>query len=78
LRISTSAIVLAAMLGLLAMSTTATAETIYVDTDATGANDGASWQNSFTELPSAFHVAQTVDDILFLDSKYRPDLGHGE
>ena len=44
----------------------------YVDADATGGNSGASWQDAFTELYSAFAVARDGDQVWVAEGTYKP------
>lgn len=45
---------------------------VYVDDSATGANDGTSWQDAFTDLQDAFDVASHDDQIWVAEGVYRP------
>lgn len=44
-------------------ATVGNGDTIYVDKQATGAHDGTSWQDAFTELQSALDVVSSGDEI---------------
>ena len=44
----------------------------YVDASATGANDGSSWQNAFTELHEAMAVAGPNDTVWVARGTYKP------
>ena len=45
--------------------------TIYVDLNAAGTNDGSSWENAYTELPSAFYGASAGDEVWIAGGEYR-------
>ncbi len=46
---------------------------IYVDPDASGVNNGASWSNAYWCLQDALAVAQYGDEVLVADGTYKPD-----
>ena len=50
---------------------------IYVDADASGANDGSSWANAFVYLQDALAVAVSGDEVWIAEGFYRPDQGAG-
>ncbi|MFI5377669.1 MAG: right-handed parallel beta-helix repeat-containing protein [Tepidisphaerales bacterium] len=52
--------------------TAPTSKTIYVDLNAAGVNNGASWTNAFTSLQSALLVSIDGDTIRIADGAYKP------
>lgn len=55
-------------------------DTIYVDRDATGAEDGSSWNDAYTSLQEALEEARTngTDDAVWVaEGTYYPDEGDG-
>ncbi|MBC8471734.1 MAG: hypothetical protein H8D56_19915 [Planctomycetes bacterium] len=46
---------------------------IYVEDDATGFNDGTSWENAFVYLQDALMMASTGDEIRVAQGIYKPD-----
>lgn len=54
------------------------ARTLFVDIDATGANNGSSWTDAFNHLQDALAVAQYGTEIWVAEGNYRPDQGSGQ
>lgn len=53
--------ILSSLLLSVVLVSSAGAQTIYVDDDATGANDGSSWQDAFIYLQDALDAAHSGD-----------------
>jgi L-ascorbate metabolism protein UlaG (beta-lactamase superfamily) len=63
---------------LFTISAPAVGKTIYVDDDATGANDGTSWENAYTFLQDALADANSAEkpvEIRVAQGIYKPDQG---
>jgi hypothetical protein len=50
------------------------AKTYFVNSSAVGSNDGASWQNAYTDLQSALAVVSSGDTIKVAAGTYKPSL----
>jgi len=65
----------------IAICPAATSKIIYVDTDAIGANDGASWENAYNFLQNALAAAEIANkpvEIRVGQGIYKPDQGGGQ
>lgn len=51
------------------------ASTIYVDQNATGANDGSDWTNAFVDLQDAIALSVFGDEIWVAQGSYKPTTG---
>jgi hypothetical protein len=49
---------------------------VHVKHDATGSNDGSSWQNAFTDLQGALDSAKTGEEIWVARGTYKPSKNH--
>jgi len=65
------AIILAILFVALMMTSPAMGKIIFVDADATGANDGSSWADAFNDLLDALAVAQYGDEIRVAQGVYK-------
>ena len=59
-----------------ASATSAQGRTIFVDAYATGAGNGNSWQNAFTDLQAALFAAQPGDGVWVALGTYKPTDGY--
>jgi len=57
------------------LSAPASAQVVFVDDSATGANDGSTWANAFNYLQDALEVAESGDEIRVAQGTYKPDQG---
>ena len=64
-----------AILILLVFTFGAGAAVRYMKADVTGANNGTSWTNAYTDLQSAFSVAVAGDQVWMARETYTPDGG---
>jgi hypothetical protein len=60
---------------LLAMACTAGAQTIFVDANAVGTNNGTSWADAFNYLQDALATASSGCEIRVAQGTYKPDRG---
>jgi len=76
MRYSSSRLVAPVLAAVALLSSSALAQTvIYVDKDATGADDGSSWTNAFVDLQDALAVASDPAQIWVAQGSYRPTDG---
>ncbi|MHC4158283.1 MAG: hypothetical protein ACYSSO_04300 [Planctomycetota bacterium] len=73
LRTNLKAWVISSVLLLLVVCATGTGDVIYVDTDATGADDGTNWTNAYNYLQDGLADANSGDEIKVAWGTYKPD-----
>src|SRR6185369_8715827 len=59
-------------LPMIALALALSAQVFFVDASATGANDGTSWPDAFTDLQSALGVAGYLDEVWVARGTYKP------
>ena len=69
--------VISVFLVALGAAATAAGGTIYVDADATGANNGSSWTDAYNDLQDGLAGAWSGDEIRVAQGIYKPDEGIG-
>jgi len=69
--------VISVFLVALGAAATAAGGTIYVDADASGANNGASWTGAYRYLQNGLAAAWSGDEIRVAEGIYKPDEGGG-
>jgi hypothetical protein len=77
MRTSNPNIFLAMCVFLLATACTAVGQTIFVDADASGANNGSSWVDAYNYLQDGLAAATSGDEIRVAQGIYKPDQGIG-
>ncbi len=60
------------------LAVSASADVTYVKADATGNNDGTSWEDAFVYLQDALAVVEVGDEIWVAAGEYRPDQGENQ
>jgi predicted outer membrane repeat protein len=60
---------------IVALCVVASGRIIYVDDDATGADDGSSWPDAFHYLQHALQSAEAGDEVRVAQGTYQPDQG---
>jgi predicted outer membrane repeat protein len=69
--------VISVFLVVLAASAIAAGEVIYVDANASGANNGSNWANAYNDLQDGLGAALNGDEIRVAQGIYKPDQGIG-
>ncbi|MHC4890517.1 MAG: LamG-like jellyroll fold domain-containing protein, partial [Planctomycetota bacterium] len=77
MRMANPNICLAMCVFLLATACTAVGQTIFVDADASGANNGTSWVDAYNYLQDGLAAAWSGDEIWVSQGMYTPDQGVG-
>ena len=68
----------ATLLFSISFSILCSAQVIYVDHEASGANDGSSWADAYSDLTDALENAMSGDAIWIADGTYRPGGGSAD